>query len=191
MKNKNVVDISSRIFISREQKVMLDRDLAELYDVEVKVLNQAVKRNIKRFPSDLMFQLDSGELDDLRSQTVTANLINTRNHMRRTLPYVFTESGAFALSFILKSDRAIEMGLFIIRAFTHLRRFVLKNENLMMELQKNDHLSKTFSNFEKRIEQNLIVLYKNNKLKDKRIERVEKKLKQIEEKIGCQDTFGT
>ena len=75
------------------------------------------------------------------------------------------------------------MGQFIIRAFTHLRRFVLKNENLMMELKYNDHLSKTFSNFEKRIEQDLIVLYKNNSDKDKRLRNVEDKIKQIETQL--------
>ncbi len=75
------------------------------------------------------------------------------------------------------------MGQFIIRAFTHLCRFVLKNENLMMELKNNDHLSKTFSNFEKRIEQDLIVLYKNNSEKDKRLRNVEEKIKQIETQL--------
>jgi hypothetical protein len=66
-------------------------------------------------------------------------------------PTVFTEQGAYALSFVLKSKKAVEMGVFIARAFTHLRRFILKNENLMMELKNNDHLSATFSNFEKRL----------------------------------------
>jgi hypothetical protein len=103
--------------------------------------------------------------------------------MKRNKPYVFTEAGSFALSFIINSEKAIEMGQFIIRAFTHLRRFVLKNENLMMELKYNDHLSKTFSNFEKRIEQDLIVLYKNNSDKDKRLRNVEDKIKQIETQL--------
>ncbi len=91
----------------------------------------------------------------------TIDDLTTRKYATRNPPYVFTEAGCFALSFILKTNQAIEMGLFIIRAFTHLRRFILKNENLMMELKNNDHLSKTFANFEKRIEQSLIVLYKN------------------------------
>lgn len=148
--------------------------------MELKALNQAVKRNQERFPSDFMFQLDFNDLDTLWSQIVTMGSPNDRNYMKRNRPYVFTEAGSFALSFILNSEKAIEMGQFIIRAFTHLRRFVLKNENLMMELKNNDHLSKTFSNFEKRIEQDLIVLYKNNSDKDKRLIKIEQKIKQIE-----------
>jgi hypothetical protein len=106
--------------------------------------------------------------------------LTTRNYMKRNKPFVFTEAGCFALTFIINTTQAIEMGQFIIRAFTHLRRFILKNENLMMELKNNDQLSKTFSHFEKRIEQDLIVLYKNNSLKDKRLTNIEDKIKSIE-----------
>ncbi len=177
---RKLIEITSRIFIMHDQKVMLDRDLAELYGVELKALNQAVKRNQERFPIDFMFQLNSDELDTPWSQIVTMGDLTTRNYMKRNKPFVFTEAGSFALSFILNTEKAIEMGQFIIRAFTHLRRFVLKNENLMMELKNNDHLSKTFSNFEKRIEQDLIVLYKNNSAKDKRLCSLEEKIKSIE-----------
>ena len=180
---RELIEITNRILIIKEQKVMLDRDLAELYGTELKALNQAVKRNQERFPDDFMFQLDSSDLDALWSQNVTMHDLTTRNYMKRNKPYVFTEAGSFALSFIINSEKAIEMGQFIIRAFTHLRRFVLKNENLMMELKYNDHLSKTFSNFEKRIEQDLIVLYKNNSDKDKRLRNVEDKIKQIETQL--------
>jgi len=179
-RGRELIEITNRIFIIRDQKVMLDRDLSELYGIDLKVLNQAVKRNQERFPNDFMFQLNSNDLDTLWSQNVTIHDLTTRNYMKRNKPYVFTESGSFALSFIINSEKAVEMGLFIIRAFTHLRRFVLKNENLMMELKNNDHLSKTFSNFEKRIEQDLIVLYKNNSDKDKRLRNIEEKIKQIE-----------
>lgn len=123
-----------------------------------------------------MFRLNSNELATLWSQNVTIGDLNSRKFMTRNPPYAFTEAGSFALSFILRSKKAIEMGQFIIRAFTHLRRFILKNENLMMELKNNDHLSTTFSNFEKRIEQDLIVLYKNNS-------GIQKKLKSLEERI--------
>jgi len=177
---KKLLEITNHIHIVRDQKIILDHHLAELYGVEVKALNQAVKRNIKRFPKDFMFQLNSNELETLRSQTVTANSSNIRNHKRRSLPYAFTEAGSFALSFTLKSEQAIEMGQFIIRAFTHLRRFILKNENLMIELKNNEQLSKTFSNFEKRIEQNLIVLYKNTTKYDKEILSIKKRLERIE-----------
>lgn len=181
-RNKKLLEVTNKIYIIRDQKVILASDLADLYSVEVKALNQAVKRNIKRFPLDFMFQLTFNELEALRSQTVTANGPTFRNYMSRSLPYVFTEAGSFALSFTLKSDQAIEMGQFIIRAFTHLRRFILKNENLIMELKNNDHLSTTFSNFEKRIEQNLIVLYKNNTKYDKEINLLKKRLYNIEKK---------
>ncbi len=180
---RKLLEITNRIFIIRDQKVMVDRDLAELYGVELKTLNQAVKRNSERFPDDFMFQLNSNELEERWSQIVTMVSPTYRNYMKRNPPYVFTESGCFALSFILSTDKAVEMGHFIIRAFTHLRRFILKNENLMMELKNNHHLSKTFANFEKRIEQDLIVLYKNNSEKDKRLRTVEEKIKEIEVKL--------
>lgn len=177
---RELIGITNRILIIKDQKVMVDRDLAELYGIELKALNQAVKRNQERFPVDFMFQLDSNDLDTLWSQNVTMHDLTTRNYMKRNKPYVFTEAGSFAVSFIINSVKAVEMGQFIIRAFTHLRRFVLKNENLMMELKNNDHLYKTFSNFEKRIEQDLIVLYKNNSVKDKRLSTIEEKIRKIE-----------
>ncbi len=177
---RKLIEITNRIFIMNDQKIMLDRDLAELYGVELKALNQAVKRNLERFPSDFMFQLTSSDLDNPWSQIVTMHSLSDRNYMKRNKLYVFTEAGSFALSFILNSYKAVEMGQFIIRAFTHLRRFVLKNENLMMELKNNDHLSKTFSNFEKRIEQDLIDLYKNNSIKDKGLSTIEEKIRKIE-----------
>ncbi len=180
--NKKLLEITNQIYLIRNQKVMLDRDLAELYGVEIKRLNEQVKRNIERFPKDLMFQLNSNELHTLWSQNATIADLSTRKYATRNPPYVFTEAGSFALSFILRSEQAIEMGLFIIRAFTHLRRFILKNENLMMELKNNDHLSTTFSNFEKRIEQDLIVLYKNASLYEKRFNLFEKRLSRLEQK---------
>jgi hypothetical protein len=182
MENK-VLDITNRIYIIRDQKVMLDRDLAELYGVELKVLNQAVKRNLTRFPIDFMFQLSSNELAGAWSQFVTMGTLTDRNYMSRNLPFVFTEAGSFALSFVLRSEKAIDMGQFIIRAFTHLRRFILKNENLMMELKNNDHLSKTFSNFEKRIEQDLVVLYKNTSKFEKRFKSLEDEINELKQLI--------
>ena len=128
-KQTKITEITNFIYIIRGQKVMLDRDLADLYGVEVRAVNQAVKRNQARFPDDFCFKLNSNDLHG--SQAVIRAKLNTGN---RTLPTVFTEQGAYALSFVLKSAEAIEMGVFIARAFTHLRRFILKNENLMMEL---------------------------------------------------------
>lgn len=175
--NKQTVEITNQIYIIREQKIMLDTDLAELYGVEVKRINEQVKRNRERFPDDFCFKLEINELADIKSQSATCNALTYRKGMT---PTVFTEQGAYALSFVLSSEKAIEMGVFIARAFTHLRRFILKNENLMMELKNNDHLSKTFSNFEKRIEQNLIVLYKNNSEQKKKFRIIEERLKNLE-----------
>ena len=179
----SLIKIANRIIIVNDQKVMLDRDLAELYGVELKVLNQAVKRNIHRFPIDFMFKVDQSD-KQAWSQIVTIVSTSDRNYMKRNPPFVFTEPGCFALSFVLNTDKSIEMGQFILRAFVHLRRFILKNENLMFELKNNENLSKAFANFEKKIEQNLIVLYKNNSLKDEKLKKIEEKLKQLENELN-------
>jgi len=110
--------IENRIFLIRGQKVLLDDDLAALYSVEVRVLNQAVKRNKRRFPSDFVFRLTAKENRNLKSQIVTAS---SSHGGRRTLPYVFTEHGAIMAASILNSPRAIEMSVFVVRAFVRLR----------------------------------------------------------------------
>ena len=134
-------NIQSKIYVIRGQRVMLDRDLASMYGVETKVLNQAVKRNIERFPEDFMFQLTKGEYeiltnDILRSQIVTANIgdekgdSNLRSQivtakeftMSRTLPYAFTKHGVAMLSSVLRSPLAIQVNIGIIRAFVEFRR---------------------------------------------------------------------
>ena len=134
-------NIQSKIYVIRGQRVMLDRDLASMYGVETKVLNQAVKRNIERFPEDFMFQLTKGEYEILtnsilRSQIVTANIeddkgdYNLRSQivtakeftMSRTLPYAFTEHGVAMLSSVLRSPLAIQVNIGIIRAFVEFRR---------------------------------------------------------------------
>lgn len=109
--------IQKKIYEVRGIKVMLDKDLAELYQVEVKVLNQAVKRNIKRFPSDFMFQLTKEEWDNLKSQFVTSSWGGTRK-----LPFAFTEQGLAMLSGILNSDIAIYVNIAIMRAFVTIRQ---------------------------------------------------------------------
>ncbi|WP_127718446.1 ORF6N domain-containing protein [Halobacteriovorax sp. HLS] len=179
-KDKELLEITNNIHIFRNQKVMFDRDLAELYGVEIRAINQAVKRNQDRFPSDFCFKLNFSELAEYKSQSVISEVISTR---KGVTPTVFTEQGAYALSFVLRSPKAVEMGLFIARAFTYLRRFILKNENLMMELKNNDHLSKTFSSFEKRIEQDLVVLYKNTSKFEKRFNSLEVEIKQLKKLI--------
>jgi len=113
-------EISSHIFTLRGKQVMLDRDLAELYQVETKVLNQAVKRNLKRFPPDFMFQVTEHEYENLRSQFVTSK---KGRGGRRYMPFVFTEQGIYMLATVLKSDVAIDVNIAIMRTFTKLREF--------------------------------------------------------------------
>ena len=112
-------EISSRILTLRAKQVILDRDLAELYQVETKVLNQAVKRNIKRFPSDFMFQLNDIE----KTELVTNCDRFTKLKHSTVNPYVFTEQGVYMLATVLKSDVAIDVNIAIMRTFTKLREF--------------------------------------------------------------------
>jgi hypothetical protein len=124
--------IERGILILRGQKVMLDEYLATLYQVEVKVLNQAVKRNIKRFPADFMFQLTPDEVGSLRSQFVT--LKSGRGKHRKFLPYTFTEQGVAMLSSVLRSPRAVQVNIEIMRAFVRLRQLLQTNADLARRL---------------------------------------------------------
>jgi hypothetical protein len=119
------------IYLIRGEKVMLDRDLALLYEVETKVLNRAVKRNLQRFPSDFMFQLTAEETDILRCQIGTSN---EGRGGRRYLPYVFTEQGVAMLSSVLNSERAILVNIEIMRAFVKLRQMLASNAELSRRL---------------------------------------------------------
>ena len=119
----------------RGLKVMLDADLARLYEVETKVLLQAVRRNANRFPEDFMFQLTREEADGLRSQSVTSNAEGGRGG-RRYLPYAFTEQGVAMLSSVLRSERAVQVNIEIMRAFVRLRRMVAMNEELARRLDE-------------------------------------------------------
>jgi hypothetical protein len=124
--------IEQKILMIRGEKVMLDADLAELYGVPVRVLNQAVKRNIDRFPGDFMFQLSKEEDDSLRSQIVT--LKKRRGEHRKYLPYVFTEQGVAMLSSVLNSERAVKVNIEIMRAFVSLRQMIASNVELARKL---------------------------------------------------------
>lgn len=125
--------IEKRIFLLRGQKVLLSTDLAELYGVEAKVLVQAVKRNLDRFPDDFMFQLSSKELAVLRSQIVTSNEKSGRGG-RRYPPYAFTEQGVAMLSSVLHSDRAVHINIEIMRAFVRLRQMLASHADLARKL---------------------------------------------------------
>jgi hypothetical protein len=122
--------IANKIYFIRETKVMFDRDLAELYGVETKVLKQAVRRNIKRFPNDFMFELTKDEFENLRSQIVTSSWGGARY-----IPMAFTEQGVAMLSTVLKSDRAIQVNIQIMRAFTQLRQMLSTHKDLKRKIE--------------------------------------------------------
>jgi len=128
----SVAQIESKMFLIRGQRVMLSQHLAELYEVEQKILNQAVKRNIERFPEDFMFQLTEEEDALLRSQIVT--LKTGRGQHSKYLPYAFTEQGVAMLSSALRSERAIQVNIEIMRAFVRLRQMLATNAELSKKL---------------------------------------------------------
>ena len=123
--------IERKIYLIRGHKVMLDSDLAELYEVETKVLLQAVKRNVQRFPEDFMFQLNDQEFMNLRSQFVTSS---SGHGGRRYLPYVFSEQGVAMLSSVLNSERAVQVNIAIMRTFVKLRQMLASNADLARKL---------------------------------------------------------
>ncbi len=122
------------IAMARGYKVVVDSDLAELYEVDTRVLIQAVKRNLIRFPLDFMFQLSSAEAAAMRSQFVIASKRNVRHR-----PYVFTEHGALMLASVLKSQRAAKMGIYIVRVFVKLRETLSANKDLAREFEQLRH----------------------------------------------------
>jgi hypothetical protein len=124
-------NVINKIYYIREQKVMLDSDLAELYGIETKVLNQAVNRNIDRFPSDFMFQLTDQEWSNLKSQFVTSSWGG-----RRKVPNVFTEHGVLMLSSVLNSPRAIQVNIQVMRIFTQFRKHVLDHTEFSTQLKE-------------------------------------------------------
>jgi hypothetical protein len=125
--------IMSKIYLIRGVKVMLDRDLAKLYEVETRVLNQAVWRNKKRFPDDFMFQMSKGEMDDWKSQIVISN--SEKMGLRKP-PLVFTEQGVAMLSSVLNSDRAIIVNIQIIRVFTKIRQLIEMHSEILRKLEQ-------------------------------------------------------
>lgn len=136
--------ISSKIFLIRDKKIMLDRDLAALYGVTTGNLNKAVKRNSKRFPDDFMFQLNKQEYENLLFQFGTSSWGGTR-----TLPFAFTEQGVAMLSGVLNSDRAIQVNIQIMRIFTKIREMLVENLSLRIEVEA---IKKKLENHDKNIE---------------------------------------
>lgn len=123
--------IMNKIYFFRGQKVMIDRDLAELYQVETRRLNEQVKRNAKRFPEDFMFQLNEKEFEILKSQNATSSWGGTRK-----MPFAFTEHGVLMLSSVLNSDRAIDVNIRIMRIFTRIREMLTENTEIQLALEK-------------------------------------------------------
>lgn len=140
MSDETPIQLSNKIFIVRGYRVILDTDLSILYGVETKKLNQAVKRNIIRFPEDFMFQITEKELEVLRYQIGTSKLEIENHGGRRYLPLVFTEQGVAMLSSVLKSEKAALVNIEIMRAFVRFREFLLTNTELSRKL--NDLESK-------------------------------------------------
>jgi hypothetical protein len=132
LRGRNFSDLQA-ILLIRGHKVMLDRDLAALYEVETRVLNQAVRRNAQRFPEDFMFQLTQEEFENWRSQIVISNPA-TKMGMRKR-PYAFTEQGVAMLSSVLRSDRAIEVNIAIMRAFVKLRDVLASHKDFARKLE--------------------------------------------------------
>jgi hypothetical protein len=136
--------VTSKIYIVRKKKVMLDRDLAELYEVETRVLNQAVNRNIERFPEEFMFQLTSEEFEILISQIVTSSWGGTRK-----MPYAFTEYGVAMLSSVLRSKRAIQVNIQIMQIFSKIREMLMDSLSMKLDIEE---IKRRLNNQDKNLE---------------------------------------
>ncbi len=130
-----IENIQSKIYIIRGKKDMFDKDLAKLYEVETKTLNQAVKRNVARFPEDFMFKLTEYEYENLRSQFVTSSWGGLRY-----LPYAFTELGIAMLSTVLNSEKAILINIQIMRTFVKLREYLATHDEIKKKLEEHDYM---------------------------------------------------
>ncbi len=136
--------ITNKIYFIRNQKVMLDRDLAALYEVETKRINEQIKRNSARFPENFMFQLNEVEYENLKSQNATSSWGGSRK-----LPFAFTEHGVLQLANVLKSERATQMSIKIIEIFVHLRELLTDNLSVNLEIEA---IKKKLVNHDKNIE---------------------------------------
>jgi len=136
--------VANKIYLIRDKRVMLDKDLAELYEVETRVLNQAVSRNIERFPEAFMFQLNQLEFEILKSQFVTSSWGGTRK-----LPFVFTEQGVAMLSSVLRSKKAIQVNIQIMMVFTKVREMLVDTISLKLDIEE---LKRKLENQDKNIE---------------------------------------
>ena len=168
--DSGLMPIENLIHIIRGQQVMIDSDLARLYGVETKYLKRSVKANIKRFPSDFMFELDPSEFNSLRCKNCTSNDKSQRGGTRY-MPFVFTEQGVAMLSGVLKSDTAIEVNIRIMRAFIAMRSFIMSNAQIFQRLETVEHhqllMQKHQSETDRKIEEIL------SRLDDKEVAPIE------------------
>ena len=130
--------IESKIYVIRGQKVMMDSDLAEMYGVETKVLKQAVKRNMDKFPDDFMFEMNDTELTDWRSQNVTSNSLRMG---LRYKPYCFTEHGVLMLSSVLRSKQANDVNISIMRVYSKMKELLVLNKDILLKLERLENTS--------------------------------------------------
>ena len=158
-KNLSITEevVARKIYLIRGKKVMLDRDLAELYGVETKRLNEQVKRNEKRFPSDFMFQLTAQELENWKSQNATSN---KEKLGLRKMPNVFTEQGVAMLSSVLNSETAIEVNIQIIRIFTRMREFMLNQNDLLLKINAIEKTLSAQSQKSKKHDADIEIIFK-------------------------------
>ena len=156
--------IMSKIYLIRNQKVMLDDDLAELCEVETRRLNEQVKRNIDRFPEDFMFQLTKEQFENLKSQFATSSWGG-----RRKLPYAFTEHGVLMLSSVLNSNRAINVNIQIMRIYTRIRQMVLTHKDILLRLEQ---IEKTLSSHDEKM---LLIFEYLRQLEQDRQQQLEQK----------------
>lgn len=174
IKKKNEISVPdeivmNKIYFIRGQKVMLDRDLADLYGVETKQLKRQVVRNIERFPEDFMFELAKEEFEDWRSQFGTSNFSDKMG--LRYAPYAFTEQGVAMLSSVLNSKKAIEVNIQIIRIFTKIRQMLADNTELRLEVEK---IKKKLDNQGKNME--IVFQYLDQLLEKKEIPKTRKQI---------------
>ena len=133
----SLVQIQNLIYVIRGQRVMLDSDLARLYEVETRALNQAVKRNIERFPENFMFQLTKEEFEELRP--ISQNVISPKGGGRQKLPLVFTEQGVAMLSSVLHSKKAVQTNIQIMNTFVKMRQWAIENKEIARRLTELEH----------------------------------------------------
>ena len=176
--------VEKMIYIIRGERVMADFDLAELYGVKTKRLNEQVKRNMERFPKEFMFQCNSSELEDLRSQFATANPGIPWNYKRRTLPMLFTEHGVAQLSTVLKSKAAIKVNIAIIKTFVKVRQLLSSDESLVDKIK---NLEKGTKEFKKEVGKLFKIIFERLEYTDEEIKQLKRELPSLSptrKKIG-------